>query len=98
MANKYLGTNFIKSLSINLPIYLNSIYHFFSISKILIYFSSLILKVLSFETSNLRAELTPSKFSYFWDFEKINNIIEYLKDRTSFQDLNIRFLAYKTKL
>lgn len=82
MVKKTLRTGLIKSFSSISSTYSNLTYYFFFVSQIPIYSISFILGISSSKNSDFKMESTFSKSSYLQNFEKINIIIQYLKDKT----------------
>lgn len=89
MVKKTLGTSPMKSFSSTSPTHSNSMHHFSSVSQIPIYSISSISAISHLENSDFRVELTPSKSSYFQNFEEIDTLVQRLKDEIPCQDLHI---------
>lgn len=96
MVKKSLRTDSKKSLFSTLLILSNLIRQFSSFSQILL--SAILTIPLSKNSSHYKAELTFFQSSYLQDFEKIDTIVQCLKDKTPCQDLHIEQLAHRAKL
>lgn len=72
--------------------------HFSSFSQVFITFMSPISAILSCESSNHKAKLTFSSSFYLQDVEKVDIIVQWLKDETFWYDLHIMQLTHIAKL